>query len=112
MTVSRKADPRFYEDELMSPVRKRGRGRGVSKRPPPPPPLPPDQRRAARLETWCAAYDFPLSTMFKLMRDGRGPEITKRGRLNFVLRADWYAWWDRASGITASARKAPGSDVP
>jgi hypothetical protein len=54
----------------------------------------PDAIHAAPLVAWCKAYGVPLSTLYQLTRERRGPRTFKVGRRIFARRADWHKWLD------------------
>jgi hypothetical protein len=53
----------------------------------------PDERFAARLDEWCAAYGISEVHVYRMISRGIGPKLTRRGALTFVTREDWYDWW-------------------
>jgi hypothetical protein len=105
MTAPRNLDdPKFYEDGPTAPSARQSNSPKSCA-------IPPDERCAARLQEWCDAYDFPHSTMLQLIRERKGPRITKRGRLNYVRRVDWYAWWDQPPETAIVTEGTPPDDA-
>jgi hypothetical protein len=112
-TATRFDDRQFYDDPV--PARPTSTPKAAKAKPTKRPYCPPDQRCAARLEEWCEAYDVPLGTMHRWKVKGLAPKITRRGRLKFVTRDDWHAWWkldippDTDRGKRDRARRAAGA---
>jgi hypothetical protein len=92
MIAQSKTNSQFYDDE--APAALAYDTYCAPKAPVDRPQMPPDTTHAAPLGVWSKAYGVPLSTLYQLLREGRGPRTFKVRRRIFARRADWHQWLD------------------